>query len=438
MSLLKATSKVIELIVNKRVLNFFERENLFPQSQHGFRSKRSCFTAVSTMHEKWIKRKEEKYQQAVAFLDLSSAFDTLCKIIVCRKLKAYGFDKTSVQWFESYLSDRTQCVMVGSTLSDPITLKVGSPQGSIISPTIFIILLSDIELWCPGAELCGYADDTTCTVYDTDTNKLQDKCEQKVNELLTYMAINRLAANDDKTKILVMKHGRTENELTFKIGDAEVKESSNEKLLGVYVSNNLSWTDHIEKLEDDLSFRLYTLRKLEQILPKSLLKKVADGIFVSLIRYGLGIFCPIRTSTTDPNPTCINGIKVLFNDVLRLLCNTKRKQHTSIESMLEQVGWLSINQLACEVRLIEAWKALNQDDYCLKTIFEKVPERGIGTRSSNQIRLKTSLKSRLRENSFQYPSVQLWNASPPEITEASSEPKARAAIRKHVKESIPI
>ena len=129
---------------------------------------------------------------------------------------------------------------------------------------------------------------------------------------------------------------------------------------------------------------------------------------------------------------------MLFNDVLRLLCNTKRKQHTSIESMLEQVGWLSINQLACEVRLIEAWKALNQDDYCLKTIFEKVPERGIGTRSSNQIRLKTSLKSRLRENSFQYPSVQLWNASPPEITEASSEPKARAAIRKHVKESIPI
>ena len=88
--------------------------------------------------------------------------------------------------------------------------------------------------------------------------------------------------------------------------------------------------------------------------------------------------------------------------------------------------------------LTTRWKALNQDDYCLKTIFEKVPERGIGTRLSNQIRLKTSLKSRLRENSFQYPSVQLWNASPPEITEASSEPKARAAIRKHVKESIPI
>ena len=46
--------------------------------------------------------------------------------------------------------------MVGSTLSEPIDLRVGSPQGSLLSPTIFIILLADIELWCPGAELCGY------------------------------------------------------------------------------------------------------------------------------------------------------------------------------------------------------------------------------------------------------------------------------------------
>ena len=104
------------------------------------------------------------------------------------------------------------------------------------------------------------------------------------------------------------------------------------------------------------------MRKLEQVLPKSLLKKVADGIFNSLIRYGLGIFCPIRMHTQDPSPSSINGIKVRFNDVLRLLCNSKRKQHTSVESMLEKVGWLSINQLACEVRLMEVWKALNKED----------------------------------------------------------------------------
>ena len=166
---------------------------------------------------------------------------------------------------------------------------------------------------------------------------------------------------------------------------------------------------------------------------------MADGIFNTSIGYALGIFCPIRTSTEDPHPSGIHGIKVLFNDVLRLLCNTRRKQHTTIKTMLEKVGWLSINQLACEVRLIETWKALNsKEDYCLKNIFERTEQGKEGLRSSNKIRLKTNFRSKLRDNSFHYPSVELWNAAPPEVTEANTESKARAEIRRHVKRTIPI
>ena len=105
--------------------------------------------------------------------------------------------------------------------------------------------------------------------------------------------------------------------------------------------------------------------------------------------------------------------------------------------MLERVGWLSINQLACEIRLIETWKALYQEEYCLKDVFERVVSR-ISPRSENQIRLKSNFKTKIRETSFQYPSVQLWNAAPKEITEAKTETQARAAIRSYVKEHIPI
>ena len=82
-SLLLSVSKVIEKIVNKQVLKYFETNQLFPNSQHGFRAKRSTFTAVSSMHEQWLKNKEQKCHQIVAFLDLSAAFDTLSKEIVC-------------------------------------------------------------------------------------------------------------------------------------------------------------------------------------------------------------------------------------------------------------------------------------------------------------------------------------------------------------------
>ena len=105
------------------------------------------------------------------------------------------------------------------------------------------------------------------------------------------MAINKLACNDDKTHILVIKHGQNNNDnLTFRIGGFEIKETTSEKLLGAWIKNDLSWSSHIKKIGDELTYRLYKLRRIEQFLPKSLLKKVADGIFCSILRYELAVY----------------------------------------------------------------------------------------------------------------------------------------------------
>ena len=105
--------------------------------------------------------------------------------------------------------------------------------------------------------------------------------------------------------------------------------------------------------------------------------------------------------------------------------------------MLDKVGWLSINQMSSEVRLIEVWKSLNLNNYSLKNLFEKVNNTHHNTRASIKIRLKSGLKSRLRENSFHYPSVKLWNLAPSTICNAQTESQARKAIREFVK-SLPV
>ena len=81
--------------------------------------------------------------------------------------------------------------------------------------------------------------------------------------------------------------------MSFQIGDAKIKESENEKFLGLWVNNDLSWTKHLKKLQEELLHRLFTLRQMEQVIPKSLLPSIADGIVVSILRYGLGIYCPV-------------------------------------------------------------------------------------------------------------------------------------------------
>ena len=65
---------------------------------------------------------------------------------------------------------------------------------------------------------------------------------------------------------------RTCAPIQFKIGNANVNETESEKLLGIHLSHDLKWSHHLSKLESKLITRLYTLRKLEQVIPKSLLK----------------------------------------------------------------------------------------------------------------------------------------------------------------------
>ena len=143
----------------------------------------------------------------------------------------------------------------------------------------------------------------------------------------------------------------------------------------------VKWSHHIEKLESNLRSRLYSLRKMEQSIPRSQLKDIAESIFGSILRYAIGLYCPIKIKESDPEPSSINAIRVTHNDVMRLLCKSRREERKPIKEMLDKLDWLSLNQMSCEVRLIEVWKSINIENYCLKDLFEKVNSR-------NQNRIK--------------------------------------------------
>ena len=182
-------------------------------------------------------------------------------------------------------------------------------------------------------------------------------------------------------------------------------------------------------LEGQLVHRLFTLRRMEQVVPRYLLKKVAEGIFMSKLRYGLSVYWPIRFKNDDPHPSAVQGIKVVFNRLLRILCGTVMEDKVSVAKMLRRLDWLSINQVAAEVRLLEVWKALNLNN-SLTEMFEKVQGT---TRAANHNRIKVGSNNKIRESSFLYPSVKLWNMAPLSVVEAPNESNARKAIRDFVK-----
>ena len=102
-----------------------EENGLLPDSQHGFRRKRSTMTALSEIQREWAENTERGEVTGVLFWDLSAVFDTLNTEIMCQKLKIYGCDQLTCNWFKSFLTGRRQVVKIGKTLSDQVELVSG-------------------------------------------------------------------------------------------------------------------------------------------------------------------------------------------------------------------------------------------------------------------------------------------------------------------------
>ena len=369
---------------------------------------------------------------------MSAAFDTLSKDIFCSKLKAYGFDDVAVSWFESYLSGRSQVVIVGASISEECRLTVGSPQGAILSTTIFIILVSDVGLWTKSA-ITSYADDTTASISHTDLSALVKDCEEEAENIIKFMSANRLAANTDKTHVLIMRRKMNDNDnLIINVGNHEIKESSSENLLGMIVENDLTWNAHVKNMVKKLKYRLFTLRRLSHCIPMDLLRSVACGIFLSVIRYWLPLYCPLRLKEEDPNPGIIKELKVVFNDCLRLLTSKRREDHASIKSMLEELNWCSINQLSGETRLLEAWKTVHLEKYCMKDVLSiKKKSEYMSTRSNDTDMLEQGIVNKFSNARFVNMTAKIWNGCPREIKEEPKFERAKILIKEYCR-TLPI
>ena len=162
MSILPITMKIFEKIVHIQVSEFLDECDLLSKSQSGFRNIHSTDRAALCVSDYILEELSKGQNVGAVLVDLKKAFDTVDHEILLKKLFCLGFRDVSFDWFQSYLSSRFQCSVVGEKESSlPREDHFGVPQGSVLAHLIFLIYINDIFSCINPLTFCHlYADDT--------------------------------------------------------------------------------------------------------------------------------------------------------------------------------------------------------------------------------------------------------------------------------------
>ena len=189
------------------------------------------------------------------------------------------------------------------------------------------------------------------------------------------------------------------------MAENEVQSVQHARLLGLKIINILSWKEHIKEVCTELNQRVGVLKRLRYEFSKNNLKMLADGLVLSKILYGISIYSQTRLQANDPPIGLIHKLQVIQNKAMRIVLRKKRLDKIPIKDLLEEMGWLSVNQLTCKNIVTDVWKTLDKGpEYTRQELVGATPNKT--TRSTQ----RNDLKKQDPGPSFMSQAPYLWNS----------------------------
>ena len=332
-SLLSTFSKLMEKIVASQMIKYMSKHNILYKHQYGFRKGHNTTHPVvhflNNIYENLNKRNPE-YNLSV-FIDLKKAFDTCDFDILLKKLAHYGFRGIPNKWFENYLRDRTQYTVINGVSSSKSTLFTGVPQGSVLGPILFLILINDLANISDKLFTILFADDTTFQFSSNDLRELYNTANQELIKASDWFKANKLTLNVSKTKYILFR-GKTQEHLDLSQLDIQIDGQSVErvgknctsksfKFVGIHLDEFLTWEYHIEKVRNKLASANFAISRVKTLFPCFIKKNIYNSLFKSHLEYGLICWGGVK-------PSKLHGLFMLQKKVIRHIAGKGIREHS--------------------------------------------------------------------------------------------------------------
>ena len=199
----------------------------------------------------------------IVLLDFAKAFDLINHEKLLVKLQANDVPPHILRWIGSFLLNRTQQVKIGKTVSSVGYPKGGVPQGIVSGPRNFIVFINDLTTRAP---IYKYVDDSTIfeVRQEGDTTQIQES----VDMVDIWTNQNDMRLNSEKCKEMIIdfsrNHSLTSGIQSVTIGEQVLEGVEHAKMLGVTISNNLTWIKHVDNIVSKAGKRVYMLYQLNE------------------------------------------------------------------------------------------------------------------------------------------------------------------------------
>ena len=305
--------------------------------QSGFRSNHSTNSCLSYLSNKIQNGSEEGNLTGMILIDLQKAFDTIDHEILLLKMKYLGFAESTINWFRSYLEERTFLVDVNGVLSNPGNLACGVPQGSILGPLLFLLYVNDMPQ-SVSCDLLLYADDSCLVFTDKSFENIENNLNKNFNSLCEWFVDNKLSIHfgEDKTKSILFGTKRRLKglrELNIRYKDIEIKQNYQVKYLGCLLENSLSGESMALQALTKINGRLKFLYRNQSFLTASLKRLLCNALIQPHFDFACAAWYPCL------NKNFKNKIQVAQNKCIRFCLNLGNRSHIGANEF-EAINWL--------------------------------------------------------------------------------------------------
>lgn len=433
-NILPIYEKVLELVVKEQIDKYLLNNDIITENQAGFRKNHSCETAIQSVIDDWKLIVSEGKMVGVIFLDLKRAFETIDRNRLLDKLDQYGIRGMVLEWFRSYLRNRTQQVRFNNQLSKYIETKYGVPQGSVLGPLLFIIYINDLVQFCPAeCNIKMFADDTLIYVKGESGTEIEMKLNMMLPIVEKWMGVNKLKMNAAKTKYMIIRSVRKElrRDIELKCYDGTAIERVEFiKYLGVIIDSKLRFEEHCDYMLKKIGKKISFLNRIGRDISGYTRCIVYKSIIAPHFEY-------CATLLIGMGETQLTKLQVAQNRAMRVILHCDR--YTNVEKMLQALQFMSVRRRLYYNVCIFIFKILNgimPEHLGNKlVVVGEVSERQ--TRQSENIRIDFR-KTRSAQKSLFYEGVKMYNAIPNELKRCDRLVVFKRMLKKHIMTVLPI